>query len=132
MRPWSAGVRKRTPAFLVAAALALAPASFAQTSQPAAPAGVSRCAELPPEPRLPDGARANAAQMRRGDRTYQAWVRAYQAALTCRNTEVEELRAIEAARRAEYNAAAQRLTTVTQSWVGEAAEFNARPQRERR
>ena len=120
---------------LLIAATAMAAASpVAAQSQPAAPANLSasRCPELPADPRLPDGSRANAASMRRGDQTYQNWVRNFQAALNCRNAEVEELRALETQRRAEYNAATQRLNNVTAGWVGEADEFNQRPQRERR
>lgn len=118
---------------VAAAAVSLGSPAAAQSSQPAAPAASApRCPELPADPRLPDGARANAAAMRRGDQAYQTWMRAFQAALSCRNAEIDELRALEASKRAEYNAAAQRLNSVTQGWVGEAAEFNARPQRERR
>jgi hypothetical protein len=126
-----------------AVALLTAVSAFAQTPPPTTtppPAVVTPPAEVPPSrcpalsdaPALPDGAVASAAEMEAGNTTYQTWATAYQAAVACRRTEVEELRAIEAARRSEYNAAAERLNTTTTSWVAEAAEFNARPARSRR
>lgn len=124
-----------------AAALLMTVSAAAQTTTPApttptvtAPVEVppSRCPALTPAPTLPDGATATTADMEAGNVTYQTWATAYQSGVACRRTEVEELRAQEAARRTEYNAGAEVLNTTTTNWVAEAAEFNARPARSRR
>lgn len=115
------------------AALTFGAAAFAQTpaAQPAIPP--SRCAGLPPEPTLPDGATArNSRDMQQGDAAYRAWGQQMQEVLQCRRTEADELLAAarqHEARVSEYNAGVQRLNAVGAAWTAEAAEYNARNSR---
>lgn len=109
-----------------AAALAFATAASAQTEQAAEVAYPSQCGELPTAPTLPDGASANNSAMEQGNAAYTAWGQQVQTVLACQRAEAERLNQVANERTAQYNAGAQQLNAVTQSWQAEVAEYNGR------
>lgn len=102
------------------------PAPTAPEARSATPIA-SQCPALPPEPTIPDGAVADNAAMEAANVVYMNWGTSMQAAIACRRGEYETYLESARVRREEHNAAAARLSAVTEAWQGETLEFCARP-----
>jgi hypothetical protein len=111
------------------AAVLIVTSAFAQPAEtPASPsAATSRCPDLAPDPALSDGATASADEVSLAETIYQAWAEASRATIACRRAEYDEMVRVAQSRRDEHNAAAERVNTVTNSWIAEREEYCNRP-----
>ena len=109
-----------------AAALLFAASAAAQPAPatPAPPAPPSTCGDVPAQPALPDPAHATAAQMTRGNQTFEAWATDARAKLQCRANEVRTLEAQAQAAGAAYNAQAAAFTSTVNSWTAATTAYN--------
>lgn len=113
----------------VAALLIAVPAAAQETSATAQPPLASRCGDFPAAPTFPDGARANAAAMERGQEAYTTWRASIDAIVACRNTEMTNWRSQYEAIGARNEADATAAAGVVSGWGAELQEYNDRQNR---
>ena len=111
----------------VAAFLIAAPAAAQDTT--AQPPLASRCGDIPPAPTFPDGARASASAMERGQEAYTAWRAGVDSAVACRNAEMTTWRTQYEAIGARNEADATAAAGVVAGWSAELQEYNDRQNR---
>ena len=110
-------------------ALLFASVAAAQPTTPGAPAPPaipSTCGEPQAAPTLPDPAHASAAQMARGNQTYEAWATDTRSKLQCRQAEIRAVAAQVTAAEAAYNAQAATFSNTVNSWTAATTAFNQR------
>jgi len=120
-------VRKAAWAALGLAVLGLATLTAPATAQRSAMSSTTAsCPAVPPPPHLPNGAVADAREMRAGDAAYQSWVSTAQPGLSCRRDAAQSLEAAARAAREDYNSAAGVVNTTTDAWRTQTTTFGAR------
>lgn len=110
---------------VVAAMAASMGAAHAQDTAPPP----SACGEIPAAPTPPNGARANAEQIRAAVAQYEAWNASASTILQCRAQEVRALRAQADARVVEHEAALAAGATAGAAWQTQLDAFQARQNR---
>lgn len=113
-----------------AAALLMATPALAQTDT-AAPA--ASCGTLEPVPAdAPDGATASREVVEAYTQRFNEWGERSNAVLACKRAEAEAARARADALTTQFNTENSMVRDAIATWTAEVAEFNARPQRQRR
>lgn len=110
-------------------ALLVSGAASAQTPAVGAPALSANCASLQGPPVAPDGATTPRRDMERAIEGYRAWQTNYNAQVERCRADVKALEDLAAANARVFSEAQQPFIALSQAWVAEVDEFNARAPR---